>query len=183
MTIPPKVAKSLFLREISRTFLFGHRDPSGRDVAGRPKATGNGFAQADFERLEDASEEAGAVAQQPAEHAAEQTPADVVVAEAALAADVVVEEAPDVAHDLEAATDELAVFGVEAPYDVAELVIAGKHSALVSEDPAFAVQQTADKPVEQVAVESTEQAGRSRGRTHRSKAQPEHQPGRTDPSC
>src|SRR5688572_9798927 len=93
-SIPLKVDKSLFPREMS-WISSEHPGPcAGRGVAGHPRATGNGagarVAPDGNAWLEHASEEAGAAAQQAAEEPAEpeDASADGRAAEAALAADV-----------------------------------------------------------------------------------------------
>jgi hypothetical protein len=180
----------LFLREMSRKLFLGQWRAAERDVAGRPKATGNvpRIADSNGWLLEDASEEAAAVAQQTAEDSTEEAATDAGAAEAALATDVVVDQVRDGADSLKPAANKLAVLRVEALDDVADLVVAGEDSALVSEDAAFTVQQTAHKPVQHPSVDPTEEAaetartGRSRNRAYRSKAQTEYKPGCTDPS-
>jgi hypothetical protein len=175
-------------RNIEKTFFSGSDQGAERGVAGRPKATGNGPRNRFEWLLEDASEEAAAVAQQTAEDSAEEAATDAGAAEAALAADVVVDQVGDGADGLKPAADDLAVLRVEALDDVAELIVTGEDAALVSEDPAFTVQHTADEPVQQTAIDSTEDTaqtgtGRSGNRAYRSKAQTEREPGCTDPSC
>jgi hypothetical protein len=172
-TIPLKVGKYLFRREIFWNFGIGaSRDnfiSRQRDVAGRPKATGNVVRKQTESCLEDSPEKAGAAAQQTAQEAAEDIPAEHTAegaapdhrpAEAAFAAHVRVgHHVTDRPDNVEAAADEAVVARVREPGDhVAELVVSGDDAALVTEEPAFTLHEAPDETAEQPAVNATEEA-------------------------
>ena len=108
--------------------------------------------------LEDASEEAGAGAQQTAEDAAETegSAADGRAAEAALSADLRFRQhVADAADDLQRAVAGLAG---QAADHVTELVVAGENTALVTEDSALTAEQPAHETVEQSSIEQSQEA-------------------------
>ena len=126
---------------------FGAKDPEdflgrrpatpGRDVAGRPKATGNGSKRKlvlQVVLLENSSEEAGAAAQQTAENPAETegSAADGRAAEAALAADL--RRRQHVADRTDDLQRTVAGLAGQASYDLTELIVAGEDAAFVTED-------------------------------------------------
>src|SRR5256885_13913387 len=125
MTIPPKVVKTLFLREIRwKVLCRTYGDCPGRGVAGRPEATGNtGTSGFRCDLLEDASEEAGAAAQQPAQDStqrtAEEASANRRACEAVFATDVRAERVSDGADNICAAADN--VVRTEALNDITKL--------------------------------------------------------------
>jgi hypothetical protein len=114
--------------------------------------------------LEDSPEKAGSAAQQTTQDAAEaasqQTTegaaADGRGAEAALAADVrVARHVLHRADNLERTADQAAIVRSKALNDITELVVSGQETALVTEDPAFALQQPAHKTAQQSTVDPT----------------------------
>lgn len=111
--------------------------------------------------LEDASEEARAVAEQPAEDAA----ADRWGPEAAGAADLGTgEDVAHGAHCLEAAEEAVAAGAAEALDHVAQGVGPGQHTAIGAEDATRAVQQAPEQTAQQALVDRSEHAVHSRDR-------------------
>jgi hypothetical protein len=153
------VAKSLFVREISETFFPACASEARTRRCRPPEGDRQRSCASDSKSLENASEKAGAVAQQPAEHATDAAAAS----KAALTADIGVTQ--HILHrtdDLHTAADETVVFGTEAFDDVTQLVVSGQDTALVAEDPAFAMQKASDEAVQQPAVGSTKKATKDR---------------------
>ena len=140
----------------------------GRDVAGRPKAAGN-VEQAlscagGTGALEDASEEAGAAAQQTAEDAAEteETAADGRADRSCPHRRSGAWPTRRRPHRRPPA-GRPALAG-ETTDDVTELVVAGQDTALVAENPTFAAEQPAHETVEQPSVEQSQEAADRRHR-------------------
>ncbi len=171
-TIPPKVVKSLFLREIDRKIFIASAPCRTEPGTRRCRPPEGGRQRFNFQivlrkageapALEDASEEAGAAAEQPP-RTPPRTPVPTAAAEAALAADV--RCAGDVGHrvsDVQPAANQLVASGAEAPDDVTELVVTGQDATLVAEDPAFAVEQPADQTVEQPSVNRVQKPAEQR---------------------